>query len=166
MLLQSNANGTIGPALDSALLGRDSIRDSDRYRANAIHDSNNNNYNYNVDNLTNIVESSLYHIFRCGSKRCQFQNKLIPVNNLLKENFTLIIFYLFSLYLNWSRMGFYHPVYKNERFLSSKTHLLIPFAQDMAFYLLTYFNDVNGGRNILINSQLKRILYMSSNKKK
>ena len=63
MLLQSNANGTIGPALDSALLGRDSIRDLDRYRANAIHDSNNNNYNYNVDNLTNIVESSLYHIF-------------------------------------------------------------------------------------------------------
>ena len=31
----------------------------------------------------------------------------------------------------------------------------------MAFYLLTwtYFNDVNGGRNILINSQLKRILF-------
>ena len=95
MLLQSNANGTIGPALDSALLGRDSIMDSDRYRANAIHDSNNINYNYNVDNLTNIVESSLYHIFRCGSKRCQFQNKLIPVNNLLKENFTLIIFFFF-----------------------------------------------------------------------
>ena len=38
----------------------------------------------------------------------------------------------------------------------------------MAFYLLTwtYFNDANGGRNILINSQLKRILFMSSDKKK
>ena len=38
----------------------------------------------------------------------------------------------------------------------------------MAFYLLrwTYFNDVNVGRNILMNSQLKRILFMSSNKKK
>ena len=38
----------------------------------------------------------------------------------------------------------------------------------MAFYLLTwtYFNDVNGGRNILINSQLKRIFFMSSDKKK
>ena len=36
----------------------------------------------------------------------------------------------------------------------------------MAFYLLTYFNDANEGRNILINSQLKRILFMSSNKKK
>ena len=33
----------------------------------------------------------------------------------------------------------------------------------MTIYLLTwtYFNDVNGGRNILINSQLKRILFMS-----
>ena len=38
----------------------------------------------------------------------------------------------------------------------------------MAFYLLTwtYFNDANGGRNILINSQLKRIVFMSSDKKK
>ena len=38
----------------------------------------------------------------------------------------------------------------------------------MAFYLLTwtYFNDVNGGRNILINSQLKRIFFMSCDKKK
>ena len=38
----------------------------------------------------------------------------------------------------------------------------------MTFDLLTwtYFNDVNGGRNILINPQLKRILFMSSDKKK
>ena len=38
----------------------------------------------------------------------------------------------------------------------------------MVFYLptWTYFNDVNVGRNILINSQLKRILFMSSDKKK
>ena len=38
----------------------------------------------------------------------------------------------------------------------------------MAFYLLTWtnLNDVNEGRNILINSQLKRILFMSSDKKK
>ena len=41
-------------------------------------------------------------------------------------------------------------------------------AESMAFYLLrwTYFNDVNGGRNILMNSQLKRILFISSDKKK
>ena len=39
---------------------------------------------------------------------------------------------------------------------------------DMAFYLLTwtYFNDANGGRNILINPHLKRILFKSSDKKK
>ena len=38
----------------------------------------------------------------------------------------------------------------------------------MAFYLLTwtYFNSVNRGRNILIKSQLKRILFMSSDKTK
>ena len=67
-------------------------------------------------------------------------------------------------------MGFYKSIYKNELFFSSKTHISAPFTQDiyMTFYLLTwtYFNDVNGGRNILINSQLKRILFMSSDKKK
>ena len=38
----------------------------------------------------------------------------------------------------------------------------------MTFYLLTstYFNDVNGDRNILNNSQLKKILSVSSDKKK
>ena len=56
-------------------------------------------------------------------------------------------------------MGFYNPIYKNELFFLPKS----PFTQDiyMAFYLLTwtYFNDVNVGRNILINSQLKRIFF-------
>ena len=55
-------------------------------------------------------------------------------------------------------------------FFSSKTHISVPFTQDiyMTFYLLTwtYFNDVNEGRNILINSLLKRILFMNSDKKK
>ena len=38
----------------------------------------------------------------------------------------------------------------------------------MTFYLptSTYFNDVNGDKNILNNSQLKKILSMSSDKKK
>ena len=93
MLLRSRTNDTISPASESVLLGRDLIRDSDRYQENGIHDSNNNYSNYNVDNLTNIAERSLYHIFRCGSKDCQFQNKLIPVNNILKENFTLTFFF-------------------------------------------------------------------------
>ena len=61
-------------------------------------------------------------------------------------------------------MGFYNPIYKNEFFFSSKTHISTPFAQDiyMAFHLLTwtYFNDVDGGRNILINSQLKVSEYL------
>ena len=37
----------------------------------------------------------------------------------------------------------------------------------MTFHLLTgtYFNEVNGSRNILINSQIKRILFISSDKK-
>ena len=77
MLLRSRTNDTISPASDSVLLGRDLIRDSDRYQPNGIHDSNNNYSNYNVDNLTNIAERSLYQIFRCGSKDCQFQRLLI-----------------------------------------------------------------------------------------
>ena len=48
-----------------------------------------------------------------------------------------------------------------------QTHISAPFTQDiyMTFYLRTYFNDVNGGRNILINSQLKRIFFMGSDNK-
>ena len=43
-------------------------------------------------------------------------------------------------------------------FFFFQTHISAPFTQGiyMTFYLRTYFNDVNGGRNILINSQLKR----------
>ena len=44
MLLQSSVKGTIGHVADSVLLGRDSNRDPDRYRANSIHDSNNDTY--------------------------------------------------------------------------------------------------------------------------
>ena len=83
MLFQSSVNGTIGHVADSVLLGRDSTRDPDRYRANSIHDSNNNNSNNNVDGFNNLGDGSLSHIFRCGSKRCQFQNKFVPVNNIL-----------------------------------------------------------------------------------
>ena len=57
--------------------------DLHRYRTNSIHDSNNNNSNNNVDDLTDLGDGSLYHIFRCGSKCCQFQNKFTPVNNIL-----------------------------------------------------------------------------------
>ena len=61
-------------------------------------------------------------------------------------------------------MRFYNPIYKKELFFFQNS----PFTQDiyMAFYLLTwtYFNDVNGGRNVLINSQFKRSIFMSSDK--
>ena len=87
----------------------------------------------------------------------------------LKENFSLInyIFLHFALIgLEWDSI----TLFTKMNFFSSKTHISAPFTQDiyMTFYLLTwtYFNDVNGGRNILINSQLKRILFMSSDKKK
>ena len=67
-------------------------------------------------------------------------------------------------------MGFYNPFYKNELFFFQNLHLYTICTRYiyMTFHLLkwTYFNDVNGGKNILINSQLKRILFMSSNKKK
>ena len=83
MLFQSSEKGTIGHVADSVLLNRDSTRDPDRYRANSIHDSNNNNSNNNVDGFNNLSDGSLSHIFRCGSKHCQFQNKFVPVNNIL-----------------------------------------------------------------------------------
>ena len=65
-------------------------------------------------------------------------------------------------------MGFYNPIYKYELF-SSKTHISTPFTQDIyGLFLLawTYFNDVNGGRNILISSQLKRIVFHEQRQEK
>ena len=75
---------SIGHVADSALLGRDSNGDPDRYRANSIHDSNN-NFNNNIDGFNNLGDGSLYHISKCGSKRCQFQikKKIVPVNKIL-----------------------------------------------------------------------------------
>ena len=58
-------------------------RDPYCYRVNSIHDNNNNNSNNNADNFTNLGDGSLHHIFRCGLKCCQFQNKFIFVNNIL-----------------------------------------------------------------------------------
>ena len=84
----------------------------------------------------------------------------------LKENFSLIIFSLF--HLNWPRIGFYNPIYKNYFFFFQNIFLHHLHKLCMAFYLLTwtYFSDINGGRPILINSQLKRILFISSDQKK
>ena len=83
MLLRSSVKGTTGHVADSVLLGRDLDRDLDRYWADSIHVCNNNNFNDNVDDLINLGDGFLYHIFRCRSKRCQFQNNIIPLNNIL-----------------------------------------------------------------------------------
>ena len=83
MLLRSSVKGTIGHVADSVLLGRDSNRDPDRYQANSIHYSNNNNSYNNVDGFNNLGDGYLSHIFRCGSKRCQFQKKFVAHNNIL-----------------------------------------------------------------------------------
>ena len=96
MLLRSSVKETISHVADSVLLGRDSKRDPDRYLANLIHDSDDNNSNNNVDDLTNLGDVSLYLFFRCGSKRCQVQNKFIPVNNILS---ILLIDYINVLFL-------------------------------------------------------------------
>ena len=80
----------------TVLLGRDSNRDPDCYRANSIHHSNNDNSYNNVDDLTDLGHGSIYlylylsiylsiylSVFRDGSRRWQFQNKFIPVSNVL-----------------------------------------------------------------------------------
>ena len=83
MLLRSSIKGTIGHVANRVLLGRDLNQDPDRYRVNSIHDSNNDNSNNNVDGFNNLGDGSLSHTFRCGSKRCQLQNKIVPFNNIL-----------------------------------------------------------------------------------
>ena len=88
MLLRSSVKGTIGHFADSVLHGRDLNRDPNRYQANLIHDSNNNNSYNNVDGFNNLSGGSLSHIFRCGSKRCQFENKFVPVNKILSTTTT------------------------------------------------------------------------------
>ena len=49
-------------------------------------------------------------------------------------------YYFSSFCLNWPRMGFYNPIYKNELFFSSKTHISTPFAQDIYDLLFTNMN--------------------------
>ena len=80
---------------DRALLGHRQCLAPEHYWTNLIHDRNNNPTD-NVDDLTNLSEGSLYNIFRCGSKRCQFQNKFINVNNTLSTT-TNRLYVLFLL---------------------------------------------------------------------
>ena len=93
-----------------------------------------------------------------------FRLKLIFIKGELHSNYIFRYFALIGL--EWDSLN----LFTKMNFCFSKTHISAPFTQDiyMTSYLLTwtYFNDVNGGKNNLINSQLKRILFMSSDKKK
>ena len=77
----------------------------------------------------------------------------------LHSNYILLYFAVIGL--EWNSI----TLFTKMNFFSSKTHISTSFAK---IYLLTwtYFNDVRGGRNISINSQLKRIFLMSRDKKK
>ena len=58
---------------------------------------------------------------------------------------------------------------KMNIFFSFKTHISTSFAQDIygLFYLLawSYFHDINVGRNILTNSQLKESFLLAATRK-
>ena len=75
MLLRSSVKGTISHVADSVLFGRDSNRDPDSYRANSIHDRNNNSNN-NVDGFNNLGDG-LYLIFSdLAQKAANFKTNL------------------------------------------------------------------------------------------
>ena len=60
-------------------------------------------------------------------------------------------------------LGFFDPIYKNNLFFLPKLntictiyiyiYIYIYYTYGLFLLIWTYFNDVNGGRNILINSQ-------------
>ena len=109
----------------------------------------------------------LFHLFASKSVEWFLYDRDLlyeGVKGELQSNYIFLYFVLIGL--EWDSIN----LFTKMNFFFSKTHISAPFTQDiyMTFYWLTwtYFNDVNGGRNILINSQLKRILFMSSDKKK
>ena len=88
------------------------------------------------------------------------------VKGELHSNYIFLYFvFLFCIFLDSINL-----FTKTNYFFFQNSHFSTIYTRHiyMTFYLLTwtYFNDVNGGRNILINSQLKRILFRSSDKKK
>ena len=76
MRLRSSVRGAIRQVVDSVSLGRGSNRDPDRYQANSIILFTSVLSNIYVDN--NLGDGSISRMFKCGSKRCQFQNKFSP----------------------------------------------------------------------------------------
>ena len=84
----------------------------------------------------------------------------------LKESFILIFLHFVLIGLEWdsitlfTKMNFFF--FKKSNFNTICTR----YIYGLLLLTWTYFNDVNGDRNILINSQLKRILFMNSDKTK
>ena len=99
-------------------------------------------------------------------ENCDLQKQ--PSRGVLKGelHFNYIFLYFVLIGLEWDSTNLFTKM--NFLFLPKLT-FQHPFTQDiyMTFCLLTwtYFNDVNQGRNILINSELKRIFFMSRDKK-
>ena len=105
---------------------------------------------------------TLFYIMYFALEIHGLSNKLL----ILKENFTRIIFFFhFPLIgLEWDSMTLFTKWTFFLPKVAFQHHLHKIY---MAFYLLrwTQFNDVNGGRNILINFQLKRIFLWAATRK-
>ena len=69
------------------------------------------------------------------------------------------VLYFALIGLEQDSITVYKMIFFNSKTLTFQYHL-----HKALFTNMNIFNDVNVGRNSLINSQLKRILFMSSNK--
>lgn len=79
MILKSSVIGTGGKIAESVSLGWDSNRDPGGYGAKLIIINNNDNTSgarTTADDSGKLDEASLCHMFRCKSKRRQFEEKL------------------------------------------------------------------------------------------
>ena len=101
----------------------------------------------------------------------QLSTFVLNLSVYLKEKLhsDYIFLYFVLIGLEWHSINLFTKM-NFFSFFPSKTHVSALFTHDIyiTFYLLTwtYFNAVSGGRNILISSHLKRILFMSSDKEK
>ena len=100
------------------------------------------------------------YLFFSNRVICMF---LFVIKGELHSNYIFVRFALIGL--DWYSIILFTKM--NVFFLPKLTFQHYLHKIYMAFYLLTwtYFNDINGGRNILINSFILRILLMSSDKK-
>ena len=86
ILRSSSKRGTRCNGAAGVSLGRDSNRDPDRNRANSINEFNTLDERAQMSRVSSVDDlgnGSLHHIFRCGSKRCLFQNKFLPLDRIV-----------------------------------------------------------------------------------